>query len=417
MFSRYLSHRDGTLSEASTAVNSPGYPETPPRSREGSLRYTGPKRTFSLVRGDGKKSVLCLVDKPVHILDKTTGGDIKGDTPNALADCLVDFIQLGRLPQPTTIFDAAEKQPDSSLLAVSYPTNSVEPKMTSALPRKKVSNQNSKKEDTSILKPSGEQWTSLEVGTGQFLSSVVPSWTTEVTTGDLPQKHPKLTTVIKAFIKRNGKGFIIRLLRRTKTGFDEVAGFGEVADFGEVARFDDVADIHMIAELCCNQIHELDATPLLQELEVASSTRSLPRASSTGAPGPVSDTPRYSYAKLLREPESITGMSGAWVLGSENESSAPGYSRLRNPLGDELEENLGREQSPVQNRWATQRQSGKRRKNSGQSAYEVDDGTSEEEGRFPFQVITLYGAATELDRYRGHNSQDQISCRGAEGHE
>jgi hypothetical protein len=98
MLSRYLfcCDRDSVLSKATTAVNSPA--KTPTLlNRTGSVRYTRPKKTFSLVRDDGKKDVLRLVDKPVNSLDNTIGRKVKADIPDSLADCLVDFIQLRSL--------------------------------------------------------------------------------------------------------------------------------------------------------------------------------------------------------------------------------------------------------------------------------------------------------------------------------
>jgi hypothetical protein len=312
MLSRYLFRRDrdGTLSGATTAVNSPGgtSPNSPAAfDRKGSVRYTGPKRTFSLVRGDGKKDALRLVDKPVNHLDKATGGKIKADMPDSLADCLVDFIQLGSSPQPTTIFDDTEIQPASSPLST-HPTNALEPER--------------------------EQWTSLEVDTRQFLSSVVPSWTTEdppraQSTKDLSHKHqrkPNFTTIIRAFIKRSGKGFVIRLFHRTKTGFDEVA------------------DIHMlgVGEGAVHELEDPRGVPVELDSTDSKYTRDSERTTSSIAS---LDAPQYSYARPLKDPTPSAPIADAWLLGNLSEGSASYISGARTSLDDAMEENLGQKKS------------------------------------------------------------------------
>jgi hypothetical protein len=360
MLSRYLFRRDSALSEATTAVNSPGVttPNTPGVDIKGSVRYTGPKRTFSLVRGNGKKDVLRLVDKPVNSLDKATGGKIKADMPDALADCLVDFIQLSSLLPPTPIFDDTETQPVASPLATSHPVNA--------------------------LGPGQEQWASLEVDTRQFLSSVVPSWTTE----DPPQmqstedplhkqyRKPKFTTIIKAFIKRSGKGFVIRLLHRTKTGFDEVAdihmlGFGKV-ELEDTQRFPP---------------SELQGNFQSSAVEIGYSHSTWPSSTST-IPRNVSDIPQYSFARPLNESESSASMTDTWSLGNLSEGSVSNISGTRSSLDDGLGEDLGKRQSPAQGQQGTQRRSkGQSSGGYGQKVYDDDGKTSDEESEFHFPKI------------------------------
>jgi hypothetical protein len=205
--------RDGLSSEATTAVNSPSYQRTIPSPLaldiKDAVGYTGPKRTFSLVRGDGQKNVLRLVDKPLHNLEQARRGTtVAADMNDSFADCMVDFVQMDSTP----LAAAYSVYPPPSQLEISYAPNILDPSMTSALPIREPL-ENTMKE---------EQWKPLEVGTPQFLKSVVPSWAP----GDLPQQednHPNLKAIIKAFIKRSGKGFVIRLLRPSKKGVDELS--------------------------------------------------------------------------------------------------------------------------------------------------------------------------------------------------
>ena len=203
MFSQYFSKQD--QSSGSTLIHSSKKP----------TKYAGPKRTFSLIRGKDSRNSILLVDKT-----RNKHGDAHKIGPqDFFGDYHVDFIERG-FSEATTAVNSrfqsptwspresrTDRAPGNEQHPYSLQTSSfdVQPSPTWEMEDGIFSE--------ATHNPS-EEWANLQFDTNYFLPSILSS-TDDI---PLPATTPSLASVIKARIKKSGKGFIIRLLHKGKSG-------------------------------------------------------------------------------------------------------------------------------------------------------------------------------------------------------
>ena len=285
-------HLSSAMSQASTAVDSADEKSLAHLARQDSTQHMSPRREYSLMRDIDRKNVLRLVDSPSLSPSPLTGlggllafqdaSHVSEETPHPLSRFLVDFVQVGHVTQ-------YEPMPDD------FPIETPESPNPAA------------------LQPKEGQWWSLEVATDQFIPSVVPAWKPTDSVEKEQKPRQKFTSTVKAFIKRSKKGFVIRLLHRTKDGFDDIAEI-QLADMEDVAV--QGADLHEVDGSAMAEIHEVDGSAMTQkyELDNTATLTELPdvRASSGSGPIyvrsrsnnstitlPISEPPQYSYASPI----------------------------------------------------------------------------------------------------------------------
>jgi hypothetical protein len=210
---QYL-RREYSSSQAMTLLGSisPSYFDpTPPSAKERLLGsptpYTGPKRTFSLVRD--AKNVLKLIDK-----DNSLGQGAAADTartphtylPDFSGDYHVDAVEQAYFTAATTAIDGPFPGPET------WSATAVRPEI---VPFGKI--------DTKEFVSADNGWDDLQLESERFIPNVFPSW--------VDNKSQKKATaashgkVVKAWIKKTKMGFVIRLRGREKLGNETLAMF------------------------------------------------------------------------------------------------------------------------------------------------------------------------------------------------
>jgi hypothetical protein len=210
--------------------------------------YSGPKRTFSIVRNRDKNNSIVLIDNKPD--SETRPHNNYFDIP--LRNYVVDSVTYGSphpaAPTPASLVD------DRSLTGVTLVNNTPEISVAS--------------EGISITEgPSeldGTAWDELEIDTDDFLPAVVPQW---IDNKEIPQKLPVIVAA-KARIKRMGKGWFMRLVRQAKPGHEEVAyiHMGETLEETKTATATALNSID-IEPRAPENIQERAAVPILNPIE------------------------------------------------------------------------------------------------------------------------------------------------------
>jgi len=287
------------FSEQTTAVNSspssisagsPGYSpfyRSPSSTRP--LRYTGPQRTYSLVRGNGSKDVLRLVDKAGG---NPIGGAAAEDEINyldadALGDYHIDYIELGKFSLASTATNTPIVSPSAGRGDQALSTSINQP----------VASRNARDEASSAdaVTRMKDKWSNLELDTNQFLSTIATQ-SPATTPAQRATANPSLAKAIKASIKRTGRGLVIRLLQRLSSGDEEFTDIHMLRDAernrringwlrgtpvdaraptvttddpprsGRTSPHDELPLYHMPTEIQGSQIHEMMDTSRPSEL-------------------------------------------------------------------------------------------------------------------------------------------------------
>jgi hypothetical protein len=202
-------------SPSSISPESPGYsPSYRSPSSTRPLRYTGPKRTYSLVRGNGSKDVLRLVDKaggnPIGAA--AAENEIDYLDADALGDYHIDYIELGKFALASTATNTPIVSPgagrDDQVLrtSINHP----------------VASRNARDEANSAdaVTRMKDKWSNLELDTNQFLSTIATQ-SPATTPAQRATANLSRAKAIKASIKRTGRGLVIRLLQHLSSGDEE----------------------------------------------------------------------------------------------------------------------------------------------------------------------------------------------------
>jgi hypothetical protein len=208
---QYL-RREYSSSQATTLLgsNSPSYfGRTTPTTKDHLLGwptpYTGPKRTFSLVRDT--KNVLKLIDKDIS-LGQGAAADTahRPDThsPNFSGDYNIDAVEQASFTAATT--------------AINGPFPGSETLSATVARRESVPFDNI---DTKEFVAADNGWDDLQLESERFIPDVFPSWVDN----DSQKKATaaSLGKVVKAWIKKTKRGFVIRLRGREKLGNETLA--------------------------------------------------------------------------------------------------------------------------------------------------------------------------------------------------
>jgi hypothetical protein len=214
-FSEQATAVDSSRSSSSISPQSPGYsPSYRSPSSTRSLRYTGPKRTYSLVRGNGSKDVLRLVDKaggnPIGAA--AAENEIDYLDADALGDYHIDYIELGNFARASTATNTPIVSPGAGRNDQALETSINQP----------VASRNARDEGNSAdaVTRMKDKWSNLELDTKQFLSTIATQ-SPATTPAQRATANPSLAKAIKASIKRTGRGLVIRLLQHFSSGDEE----------------------------------------------------------------------------------------------------------------------------------------------------------------------------------------------------
>jgi hypothetical protein len=204
--------REYSSSQATTLLgsNSPSYfGPTTPTAKDHLLGsptpYTGPKRTFSLVRDT--KNVLKLIDKDISL-----GQGVAADSayiphthsPDFSGDYHIDAVELAYFTAATTAIDGPFPGRET------YSAILVRPE---GVPFGNI--------DSKEFVTADNGWDDLKLESERFIPDVFPSWVDN----DSQKKATaaSLGKVVKAWIKKTKRGFVIRLRGREKLGNETLA--------------------------------------------------------------------------------------------------------------------------------------------------------------------------------------------------
>jgi hypothetical protein len=203
MFSPRESYLETPFSEATTVISS-----SPSNDVRKSSTAVLLKRTFSLIVGDRGEGSVRLVDKDPEPPEKSANESTSGPREHSFEDYDVDFIEHGSFANAVS----AANNP--------FPTRGQEKGRDVHLDEPADFANNLPSSKTQAAEPG---WANLQLDTEQFLPKFVPLWSQKEPVSSLSSKKVSLVTAIKARIRKSKEGLIIRLLRQSEHGSEEVA--------------------------------------------------------------------------------------------------------------------------------------------------------------------------------------------------
>jgi len=257
--------------------------------------YSGPKRTFSIVRNRDKKNSIVLIDKKQDFETQSPKGYLDtGNEKGPFGNYVVDSITYGSPPPvaPTS----ANPVEDTSLTSLTGAT------LVNNAPANSITLDNDILMSGGIgatkrgLELDDTAWDELEINTDKFLPAVVPQWTTNSLNKDKALPPRPSRTTAKARIKRTGKGWFMRLVHQVKPGHAEVA-YIHMRENVEETRTATALNSIDLKPHTAGDIQEEVADPALNSIEGPLFCQELPGSSLY--PQELDTTPAPSTSRVL----------------------------------------------------------------------------------------------------------------------